>query len=108
MSRDQSSRSPWPSSLSDLFRQGLVVHDLVVMMMHRVLHDVMMTDYMMVVVADHMMMAVMLNHYLLRRGGRCRCRIGTACGKHRGGECDRYGEADRGKECRLHGMFSLA
>jgi predicted lysophospholipase L1 biosynthesis ABC-type transport system permease subunit len=108
--RDQSGRSPWPSSLSALFRQGLVVHDLVVMMMmHRMLHDVMMLGHMVTVMLDHMMMvmAMMLDH-LLRRRGRRRRRIGTACGKYRSGECERYGEADRGQEFRLHGMCSLA
>jgi hypothetical protein len=54
-----------------------------------------------------MVMAMMLDHLLRRRGGRRR-RIGTACGKYRGGECERYGEADRGEEFRLHGMYSLA
>jgi hypothetical protein len=109
--RDQSGRSPWPSSLSALFRQGLVVHDLVVMMMmmHRMLHDVMMLGHMVTVMLDHMVMvmAMMLDH-LLRRRGRRRRRIGIACGKYRSGECERYGEADRGQEFRLHGMCSLA
>jgi hypothetical protein len=102
--RDQSSRSPWPSSLSALFRQGLMMHDLVVvMMMHRMLHDVVMLDHVMMVMLHHMTMVMLDHHHLLRR----RCRIGTAGNKYRSGERNRYGEADRGKECRLHGIFSL-
>jgi hypothetical protein len=86
-----------------------VVHDLVVMMMHRVLHDVVVLGRVMTVMLDRMtmMMAMMLDH-LLRRRGRRRRRVGTACDKYRSGECERYGEADRGEEFRLHGMYSLA
>jgi hypothetical protein len=106
--RDQSGRPSWQSSLSALFRLDLVVHDLVVMMMHRMLHDVVMPGRVMTAMLDRMTMvlAMMLDH-LLRRRGRRRRRIGTACDKYRSGECERYGEADRGKECRLHGIFSL-
>jgi hypothetical protein len=107
--RDQSGRSSWQSSLSALFRLDLVVHDLVAMMMHRVLHDVVMPGRVMTVMLDRMtmMMAMMLDH-LLRRRGRRRRRVGTACDKYRSGECERYGEADRGEEFRLHGIYSLA
>jgi hypothetical protein len=107
--RDQSGRPSWQSSLSALFRLDLVVHDLVVMMMHRMLHDVVMPGRVMTVMLDRMtmVMAMMLDH-LLRRRGRRRRRIGTAGDKHRSGERERYGEADRGEEFRLHGMYSLA
>jgi hypothetical protein len=101
--RDQSGRPSWQSSLSALFRLDLVVHDLVVMMMHRMLHDVVMLDHVMMVMLHHMTMVMLDHHHLLRR----RCRIGTAGNKYRSGERNRYGEADRGKECRLHGIFSL-
>jgi hypothetical protein len=107
--RDQSGRPSWQSNLSDLFRLDFVVHDLVAMMMHRVLHDVVMFGRVMTVMLGHrtMVMAMMLDH-LLRRRGRRRRRIGTACDKYRSGECERYGEADRGEEFRLHGIYSLA
>jgi hypothetical protein len=69
----------------------------------------MMLGHMVTVMLDHLMMvmAMMLDH-LLRRRGRRRRRIGTAGDKHRSGECERYGKADRGEEFRLHGMYFLA
>jgi hypothetical protein len=81
----------------------LVVHDLVMMMVHRMFHRVMMVHDMVAMVHDMVAvmddMVMLHNDHLLRRRG-----LGAARDEHGGRERYRRGNADCGEK-RFHRMF---
>jgi hypothetical protein len=104
-SHDRATAADASIRLSALLRHRLVMDHLVVMMVHRVLHDVMVVVMTVmhrmlhhVMVVDNMVMMMVLHDHLRRDGGG----VGAAGGEHRAGESDRNGNADGGQDVLLH------